>query len=299
MSRVAPWTLMLAGSLITVLGTALIGFGVLDLRRGQVFPLVELETLDDPEAFNAPPTTETIAPERLEVGMLAREVRRIMHHTDAGSLDAPPPRDSPPSSVPGVCSEYAKVAQTFAAEDGHVLRTVWMSTHTVNEYWDPTRERWIVVDKSGNLKWFDEEGEPLGVTDLVLAEPETITAQPIIPPAEFDNDPDLADGLNLTVEDLTHFTDSEVWVVIEDERLFEFHRRNRSPTVVLRYLLFGEPVARGVQFTPDGMEPPAGSVIWRLRIYLLGLGMVWVVGIGLILGGIRRAGRLGHTAVDT
>lgn len=295
MARRCSFGLVTTGALVTLLGTALVGNGVLNLRKDHVFPFVELETFEDPGAFNAPPSSEPEAGERLDIGSLAREVRGIMHHVDAGSLDAPPPRDSPPSSIEGVCSEYAKVAQVFAAEDGHILRTVWMSTHTVNEYWDPGLERWIVVDKSGNLKWFDDEGTPLGVTDLIEADADSVMARPIIPPSEFETFPELADGLNLSEEDVGHFTDSEVWVVIEEEHLFDFHRGNRSPTAILAYLLFDEPIARGVQFAPpDRDPPPAGSVITGLRLWLLALIGVWVTGLGLILLGLRKPVRAGE-----
>lgn len=276
-----PWMGPAAALVLTLAGA----LAVANLRRGHVFPFVELQTVHQLEEFNAPPP-DSARDQPPDIRAITREVRRIMVHGDAPMLTEPP-LGAGDDSVVGVCSEFAKTAQALGAQDGHEFRTVWLSTHTVNEYWDPDRERWILLDTNGNQKWIcPQEGEPLSVAELVAghpAEPRAILASP-------------GDNPHFGPEALRHYRDTDVVVVVEDERLFDFHLRNRSPLAVGAHLLFGSPVARGIQFVPEGNDIRAGSIIPQLRLVLALILLAWVVAAtwwfhftGRLRGGVRAA----------
>lgn len=272
--RWIPWM----GPAVALFITALCALAVVELRRNFVFPFVELEVRETAEEFNAM-TSYYYSQRGMGIQDLTREVRRVMRHDNtAPMLTRRPYISFEDSSVPGVCSEYAKVASSFFSGERYISRVVWLSTHTVMEIWEPYYHKWVLIDTSGNQIWYNSDRIPMSVTELIHGWEEA-EPRPIIPADEIAANPHLADGLNFGPEGIKHYRDTEVCVVIDNEYLFRFHHRTRDPYQLALAFLGLEPVATGFQYIPDDGLPRAGSVLIPLRLIVAALLLTWSIAV--------------------
>lgn len=197
--------------------------------------------------------------------------------------------------LPALCSEYAKFFVVACQNVGLEARVVWMANHTTAEVWCGGKP--IIVDPNGNVVLEGEDGEYLGISDL--ARGASFTAWQLLPAdAGGGDDPDF-----LGTESMHVYEQVPLAVEIEGARLFDFHRRNRSPVVLWDYLTGGQPAAHG-RVLADGRQVAVGG--GRAAVWLCGLLAVVQLLIGVVAvrrgrkacpSGPSRAGESAENAV--
>ncbi|MHC4605768.1 MAG: hypothetical protein ACYTAF_02400 [Planctomycetota bacterium] len=286
---------------ILILITVLVLAGLVVFVKSAVFPFVELMTIRDVADFNAPPDkallsygvpqlrSDHIRPHSEATGLqeswLAYGVREYLRAGEGTVLSHPEMvlREEPPAVR---CSEYAKLTTSLAAFRNIPARVVWVSGHTVSEIWRKDLKKWVLVDTYGNQMFFPPGGGGfLNVADLIN-DAQAEMSRPV-----FSVDPPAFEPKALELYRIT-----DICVVLEGPRLYDFHKRNYAPDVLIGYLFGGEPVARGIQYVPPGKTPKAGSVIVTVRIVLTALVLMWTAAIAVA---IRRRARSGAAAAST
>jgi len=253
------------------------------------FPFVELEIVSA-DQFNAPPedqsldysTIPLVLPDELENKSVAYALRHELAHGNEMVFTSPEQAVSE-DEIRVLCSEYSKAAVSVFEARGSTARVVWLSEHTVTELWDEELQKWVLYDTNGNQMYFSEDGEPLGVAELmtdIAAEPEPIVMEES---QNFKDDPQF----NETSRRL--YQETDVCVVLTGNRLYDFHLRNKDPKIILSFLIGGDPVANGIQIIPPGKEQIAGSIRFQIRFYFWIIVVLFLLGLTSLAKAIRDA----------
>lgn len=272
-------------AVLCAVGACLSAGAAVVLTKAAVFPLVDLEVLGM-EEFNAAPNRSPISYETLRMDRdfrwdgperITAAIRDMMHHGDGGALVSP----EHAAGAKGLCSEYSKAAVSLAAGE-RIGRVVWLSEHTVSEFWNPNRAAWELIDTNGNSMFQDpRSGNLLGVADLIAGR----DAEPvkIIPEPEVSDDP------AFLPERLEVFRNTKVCVVIEGPRLYDFHLRNRRAPIAVGFLFLGaEPAAHGIALKlPGSFEPALAPLNW-IRMLLYTSLLFGVCSVGLLWKGLKN-----------
>ncbi|MBR9693051.1 transglutaminase domain-containing protein [Candidatus Woesearchaeota archaeon] len=164
------------------------------------------------------------------------------------------------AEIPQLCSGYSRLVVSVANTLGYDARVVWMKGHTISEIYFPEKG-WVLVDTNGNLVFKNEEDEYLSLTQVT---DDFSNAVPTRLSEPTDNDPDYLGNKETRVYD-----NNPIVVVIDGENLFDFGYRTRNLMTVTNYVLFGNPVARGVQYISND-RTRLGNARWvLLPIFIL------------------------------
>lgn len=221
----------------------------------------------NPEAVSAADKGDTMEAARLLAAFTRSKFRNgsdVVLSSPQQALDAPAP-------VPALCSEYAKFFVACCEALEIPARVVWMDKHTTSEIWIDGKP--AIADANGNLIARGSDGLPCGIADLR----DDAKFEELVP-ASGGDDPSFVGKSNANV-----YRAPQLVAEIEGAHLFDFHRRNYSPTAVVG-TLFGSPIARGHLLRPPstvyvGRGPfmLLCAIIAAVNQFLVGLGLWFVV----------------------
>lgn len=93
------------------------------------------------------------------------------------------------------CRSKAQILNEMCLSLGIYARKVWImpiseydsDCHVVNEVWDSSLNKWVMLDITNNQYWLDENGTPLSVLEVRKLGAENIFCTPVCPGDSLDN----------------------------------------------------------------------------------------------------------------
>ena len=224
-------------------------FGVID---------AEFAALDLPEDFHIPEKYSTRGDDWSKVEAAGRWTRDVFQHGHGVVIGSPVEALGNSKEAKALCSEYAKFFVAACQSAGIPARVVWMNAHTTAEV--SIDGRAIIADPNGNVIWRGGDGALLGIADA--RREAKARAETFLEEKSPSNDPDFLETPSLNV-----YRDFTFAIVVEGDRLFDFHERNRAPGVLLGVLTGMEMVAEAkVLIAGDGAKLGAGAALLRLGV---------------------------------
>jgi hypothetical protein len=202
---------------------------------------------------------------------LAEYVRNKLYHHISKDID---PRKIiyTNSEVPQICSGYSKLMVAVANALGYSARVIWTNGHTVSEIYFPNKG-WVLIDTNGNLIFKNKYAEFLSLIDVVDNFNESI---PIRLSKETGNDHDYIKENKTKVYD-----SNDIIVIIKGDKVLDFDDNTRNPKTVLKYILWGEPIAQGIQYIGNNRQRIGNSRTLLLLILSINFFIVLYISISI------------------
>lgn len=236
---------------ITLSSLTLIIFGIYSYYRVIYlpFPFIEIKYVNETLFYSKPLNYQNDKPLDNLIFEIKNEVRATRDIIYSGEGDVIRTKKNifqKDKKFMNICSENSKVFYQKLKSKNIPARVVWMNGHTVTEVYHP-ETNWFIVDSYGDIMVKNCKGDYLSIIEIKKEKCLDI----------IDISPDTGPGVNYKSDnyldsDSNVFKSNELYVVIEDEYLFQFHINSKNIIKIIKFILRKNEIGKGKQLIEDG-----------------------------------------------